>query len=223
MMPVGVEIRRGTTRFITRDDGIFTRHSFSFGGHYDPENVGFGRLVCHDDHLLRSGAGFSDHVHRDVEIVTWVVAGLLRHSDSEGHVHEVRPGQVQVLSAGSGVTHAEVAGPAGPTRFVQAWLTPDETGTPPAYDVRDVDLRPGELSVAATIGDATFHVARLAGGDTVTLPDAPLQHVFVAGGALTRSSLAEPLADGDAFRITDEPGLVVTAAVPTDLLVWTFH
>jgi len=116
MMQMTVEIRRGTGRFLTRSEGHFTRHSFSFGSHYDPDNVSFGPLVCHDDHRLKAGTGFEDHPHRDVEIVTWVLSGSLRHTDSEGHTAEVRPGEVQVLSAGSGVTHAEIAGPEG-----QAW------------------------------------------------------------------------------------------------------
>jgi redox-sensitive bicupin YhaK (pirin superfamily) len=222
MMPVSVEIRRGTGRFLTRGEGHFTRHSFSFGAHYDPENVAFGPLVCHDDHLLGPGRGFEEHPHADLEIVTWVLTGALHHADSEGHTGVVHPGEVQVLSAGSGVTHAEIAGPDGPTRFVQAWLTPQSPGAPPSYSVTAVDLRPGELTEVARVGDATFRVARLSAGDTVVLPDEPLQHVFVAGGALTRSSMAEPLADGDAFRITDHPGLSVTAAVRTELLVWSF-
>lgn len=231
-MPVTVQIRRSTDRYLTRSDGHFTRHSFSFGSHYDPDNVSFGPLVCHDDHRLKAGAGFDDHQHRDLEIVSWVLSGALSHSDSSGHDGVVRPGSVQVLSAGSGVTHAEVAGPQGPTRFVQAWLTPDVPGAPPSYDVVPVSLTPGELTVVASgrlpaparlgVASATFRVARLRAGDSVTLPDEPLQHVFVAGGALTRSSLAEPLSDGDAFRITDHPGLEVTAAVSTELLVWSF-
>ncbi|HYF71193.1 MAG TPA: pirin family protein [Nocardioides sp.] len=220
---MSVEIRRGTDRYLVRGDGFFTRQSFSFGERYDADNVAFGRLVCHDDHRLAAGAGFADHPHRDVDIVTWVLSGSLVHDDSEGHSAVVTPGVVQVLSAGSGVTHSEVAGPDGPVRFVQAWLTPDEVGAPPAYSVRAVDLSPGELVDVVTLGDATLRVARLGAGDTVTLPDERLQHVFVAGGALTRSSLAEPLADGDAFRITEQPGLAVTAAVPTELMVWSFR
>ncbi|HEU5036731.1 MAG TPA: pirin family protein [Nocardioides sp.] len=225
---MSVEIRRGTERYLTRGEGYFTRHSFAFGSHYDPENVAFGPLVCHDDHRLKAGAGFTEHPHRDVEIVTWVLSGSLRHEDSAGHTGVVRPGQVQVLSAGSGVTHSEIAGPEGQVRFVQAWLSPEETGTPPAYSITPVALTPGELSPVTTVGTrARLLVARLAEGDTVRLPDEPLQHVFVASGALTRSSLAQPLSDGDAFRITrpdDEPGpgLEVTAAVPTELMVWAF-
>lgn len=225
MMPVSVEIRRGTDRYVTRSSGIYTRHSFSFGEHYDPDNVAFGPLVCHDDHLLGAGAGFSDHSHRDVEIVTWVLSGSLVHRDSAGHDGVVRPGSVQVLSAGSGVVHSEVAGADGPTRFVQVWLTPDEPGGEPTYSITPVDVPPGELTVAARVGGSTFRVARLGAGETVALPGDPdgrRQHVFVATGALIRSSLAEPLGDGDAFRITDQPGLEVTAAVPTELLVWSF-
>ncbi len=222
MMPVSVEIRRGTDRYLTRGAGFFTRHSFAFGEHYDPDNVSFGPLVCHDDHRLGAGAGFESHPHRDLEIVTWVLSGALRHEDSAGHSAVVTPGVVQVLSAGTGVTHSELAGPDGPVRFVQAWLTPEEPGTPPAYSARAVELEPGRLVDVVRVGAATLRVARLGAGDTVILPEEPRQHVFVAGGALTRSSLAEPLADGDAFRIVDQPGLAVTAAVPTELMVWSF-
>ncbi|MDI6910719.1 pirin family protein [Nocardioides sp.] len=219
---MSVEIRRGTDRYLTRGPGFFTRHSFAFGEHYDPDNVGFGPLVCHDDHRLGAGAGFGSHPHRDLEIVTWVLSGSLVHEDSAGHSAVVTPGLVQVLSAGSGVTHSELAGPDGPVRFVQAWLTPDEVGTPPAYSLRAVELEPGRLVEVVRVGSATLRVARLGAGAAVTLPEEPRQHVFVAGGALTRSSLAEPLADGDAYRIVDRPGLSVTAAVPTELMVWTF-
>src|SRR6478609_12053638 len=186
MMPGSGEIRRGTGVSRTRGEGQLTRHSFSFGGHYDPDNVGFGPLVCHDDHLLGPGTGFEDHPHRDLEIVTWVLTGSLQHSDSAGHTGVVRPGEVQVLSAGSGVTHAEIAGPEGPTRFVQAWLAPAEIGAPPAYSVTPVSLTPGELTEVVRIGEATFRVARLEAGDTVTLPAEALQHVYVARGALVR-------------------------------------
>jgi redox-sensitive bicupin YhaK (pirin superfamily) len=223
MMQMNVEIRRGTERPLTRGDGYFTQHSFSFGSHYDPENVAFGPLVCHDDHRLKAGAGFADHPHRDVDIVTWVLSGSLLHEDSAGHSGIVRPGEVQVLTAGTGVTHSEIAGPEGQVRFVQAWLTPAEPDAPPSYAVTPVDLVPGALTEVARIGSARFLVARLGAGDTVVLPDEPLQHVFVAGGALQRFSLAEPLSDGDAFRVTGQPGLEVTAAVPTELLVWAFN
>ena len=174
---MSVEVRRGTVRFLTRESGRSTRHSFSFGSHYDPENVAFGPMVCHDDHLLRPGAGFPDHPHRELEIVTWVLSGALVHADDHGHQGAVVPGTVQVLSAGSGVVHAEVAHESsGPTRFVQVWLTPDATGVgagvhhggggaaraaswcpSPPVTIRTRGVRIGTAS-------ATFWVARLAPG-----------------------------------------------------------
>lgn len=230
-----VEVRRGSTRFLTREPGRSTRHSFSFGTHYDQDNVSFGPLVCFDDHLLGAGAGFPDHAHTDVEIVTWVLTGAVVHTDSAGEERRLTAGMVGVQSAGDGVRHAEVAArDAGPTRFVQAWLVPDEAGGTPTYASAEIAPPPGELvpvvsghDPAAVLGigvaAATLWVARLGAGQTVTLPDDAKQHVFVATGALQRSSLAEPLQAGDAFRIDDRPGLVLTAAAPTELLVWTFR
>lgn len=233
---MSVEVRRGSVRFVTRAEGRTTRHSFSFGAHYDPDNVGFGPMVCHDDHLLRGGVGFPEHPHSDLEIVTWVLAGAVVHSASVGPPTTVGPGQVQVLSAGSGVVHSEIAEPgSGPTRFVQTWVRPDKSGAEPSYatasvgDAMDggglVPVASGHDGVAAVrIGtaSATLYAARLDAGESVTLPEDPLQHVFVATGSLARSSLAEPLSAGDAFRITDRPGLTLTAASPTELLVWSF-
>ena len=233
---MSVEVRRGSGRFVSRDEGRSTRHSFSFGDHYDPDNVGFGPMVCHDDHLLRGGAGFPDHPHRDLEIVTWVLSGALVHTASVGAPTAVGAGQVQVLSAGTGILHSEIAEHgSGPTRFVQTWVRPDEPGAAPSYAsaaVHDVVAGGGLVPVVsgrdggavARIGtaSATLHAAVLDPGESVTLPDDPLQHVFVATGSLARSSLAEPLSAGDAFRISDRPELRLTAAAPTELLVWSF-
>jgi hypothetical protein len=191
-------------------------------------------MVCHDDHLLSGGQGFPDHPHADLEIVTWVLRGSVVHADDHGHVGRAEPGTVQVLSAGSGVTHAETAlEAAGATRFVQVWLTPDHAGAEPSYALSPVSLPEGELVTVASGRDpdaparlgtsaATFAVARLPAGGSLTLPDDPMQHVYVASGALVRSSLAQPLEEGDAFRIIERPGLELAAAVPTELLVWTF-
>ncbi|WP_164519585.1 pirin family protein [Nocardioides ferulae] len=229
-----VEVRRGSSRFISRLDGGQTRHSFSFGEHYDAERVRFGPMVCHDEHHLAGGKGFEAHSHSDVEIVTWVLTGALEHGDDRGTADSsarVEPGTVQVLDSGPGVTHREVAvADVGPTRFVQVWLSRDVPATEPSYSLAAAPLEPGVLTVVAGAGGAvplrtpgaTFRVARLEGGQTLTLPDEARQHVFVARGALLRSSLAEPLAEGDAFLITDDPGRQVTAAVPSELLVWSF-
>lgn len=224
MGPMSVEIRRGATRFTTRAEGRLTRHSYSFGEHYDPDRTGFGPMVCHDDHVLRAGTGFDTHRHADLEILTWVVSGALAHRDSLGTDTVLHAGDSALLSAGSGVEHSEHAvGGAGPTRFVQVWLQPDEQQSAPSYargaevpadadGLVDTGLRPA-------VAGARLLVARPRAGQTLTLPAAPRLHCFVARGALLRSSLAEPLEAGDAFCFTDEPDHDVTAAVDSELLV----
>jgi quercetin 2,3-dioxygenase len=215
MMPVSVEIRRGNAAFVEREVGRLSRHAFSFGEHYDAANLRFGPLVCHDDHLLARGRGFETHRHSGLVIVTYVVSGALDHDGPTGRV-TVPAGALAVLHTGPGVEHAELA--AEPqTRFVQAWLTDDDAEeVTPSYEVLDagseVEPQPG----------ARLEVRHLDEHGTTTLPAAPRVHAYVARGALLRSSLAEPLAEGDAFRFVDEPAHEVTAAVPSTLLVWSF-
>jgi hypothetical protein len=217
---VAVAIRRGTDRFVERLPGRLTAHGFSFGADYDPQHVRFGPMVCHDDHLVRRGEGFPPHEHAGLVIVSWVLSGALRHDGPSGR-ERVEPGHAAVLRTGAGVTHSETAD-APQTRFVQVWLTgagPEE----PSYEVAAPDLPSGELvQVAEPQPGAVFSVAHLHANQALTVPSAPLTHVFVGRGALLRSSLAEPLQDGDAFLFTDEPAREVTAGVPTELLVWQF-
>jgi quercetin 2,3-dioxygenase len=109
--------------------GIDTRHAFSFSGFYDPDNTGFGTLVACNEERLAPGAGFPEHPHRDVEIVTWVIEGELEHADSTtGRVTRVRPGDVQRLGAAGGVRHVERNAGEGELRFVQMWLVPGAYG-----------------------------------------------------------------------------------------------
>lgn len=215
-MPVTTEIRRGTDRLVEREPGRLTQHSLAFGDAYDAANLRFGPMVCHDDHLLGVGQGFDTHRHSGLVIVTYVVSGAVEHTGPEG-VARVEAGSVAVLRTGDGVEHSEVAA-APQTRFVQVWLTDDAPPDHPSYDVLS---GPEAASVEAQPG-ARLTVVRLADGETVTVPAAPLAHVYLARGALLRSSLAEPLHEGDAFRFVDEPARDLTAAVDTTLLVWTF-
>jgi redox-sensitive bicupin YhaK (pirin superfamily) len=222
---VTVVVRRGLDRFVSREPGRQTRHSFSFGPWYDADRVSFGPLVALNDDLLGSGAGYDAHEHADVVLVTWVVTGALAHTDESGSSTQ-RAGELAVTRAGSGITHSERA-EGVTTRFVQSWLTPGSPGGDPARYTTAPDLTGGELVAVAEESDlgvpgATLFLADLPTGATVSLPDAPLRYVFVVTGALARSSLAQPLATGDAFEIRDEGDLTVTAAVPTQLLVWAF-
>ena len=222
----------GSDRSSETVKGRLTSHSFSFGPHYDPTNLGFGPLVCHNDDLLDPSvstvAGYPEHPHTELEIVTWVLEGALVHTDSSGHRHVVEAGRAQVLSAGTGVRHSEVADArSGRCRFVQAWLTPSTPGAVPSYVLGEGPPQaPGLVEVAGGSGlrigttGARLLVARLAPGSSVTLPDEPRQHVFAATGAASVGDVT--LAAGDALRVTDEPGHVVRASAETELLVWTF-
>jgi hypothetical protein len=216
-------------RFVTREPGRQTRHSFSFGSFYDAARVSFGPLFALNDDLLASRSGYDEHEHADVVLVTWVVSGTLVHgepaNDAATDVGQ-QAGELAVTRAGTGITHTERAGD-GPVRFVQAWLRPGRPGGEPSRRTTTPDLGSGDLVLVAGEDDlgvpgASLRIVTLAEGASVTVPVAPLRYVFVVTGALRRSSLAEPLAAGDAFEVTGDDPLEVTAAVPTQLLAWAF-
>ena len=222
-----IEVRRAADRFVTRDQGRTTWHSFSFGAHYDPGNVGFGALLAHNDENLPPGTGYPDHPHQDVEIVTLVLEGALRHSDSAGRGGVLVPGEISRTSAGAGIVHAEVADPgaAGTTRFVQTWLRPDEPGGVPSYASAGIDRSAELVEVAGPDGavgvgtsGARLFVGHASAG-ALTLPDAPLLHVFVPDATVVLGD--RELAAGDAARLTDEGGRELVVEQPGLVLVWS--
>lgn len=243
-----LDLRPAAGRFHTVASGRETWHSFSFGTHYDPDNIGFGPLVALNDERLEPGAGYPAHPHRDVELVTWVLDGVLAHEDSSGDRARLPAGTVQVHSAGSGIEHGETAGPgAGPVRFLQAWLRPDADGGPPVRRTTSLAGRLGRELVPVVSGDgstplavrvagATLWAASPASGDRVSLPAAPLVLALLAtgagrldapagegrGGALGGGLDGRELGAGDAVRITDEPRWSLLATGPGLVLVWTF-
>ena len=218
----------GSDRSSTSAPGRLTRHSFSFGEHYDPANLGFGPLVCHNDDVLDPGGGYPEHPHSELEIVSWVLEGTLVHTDSTGEQHVLEASRAQVLSAGRGIRHSELADPAsGRCRFVQAWLTPSSPGAEPSYDLGEAPQTSGELVEVAggeglPIGTsgARLLVARLSSGQAVDLPDDPRQHVFAATGSVTLDG--DPLRAGDVVRITGVGGATALASEASELLVWSF-
>ena len=223
-----IEYRPAQDRFRTEAEGRTTWHSFSFEAHYDPGNIGFGSLVAHNDELLPPGTGYADHPHSDLEIVTWALSGALRHTSSVGSA-VVGPGQVQRLSAGAGVVHSEVADGPETTRFLQAWVRPDEAGGVPDYVAAEVAYTDGWTCVADGGGQgvvpisargASLNGAELGTRQRLALPEAPQLHVFVAHG---RVLLGErTLAPGDVARMLDEGGREVAAEEAAQLVVWAF-
>ena len=135
---VTIDVRRGADRFVTRREGIELRHSFSFGQHYDAANTPFGLLLASNEMRLAPGAGFEPHPHRDIEIVTWVLAGALVHPDSSGAGGVIVPGMAQRLSTGRAVEHSERASASSPTQVVQMWVAPDAHGFEPSYEQLDI-------------------------------------------------------------------------------------
>jgi quercetin 2,3-dioxygenase len=235
-LPPGLEIRRAQDRDTTRTDWLDSRHSFSFGQHYDPRNTHHGLLLANNDDTVAPGTGFETHPHRDMEIVTWVLRGSLVHRDSTGRTGVIHPGLAQRMSAGSGIEHSERNDAHDPVRFVQMWVVPDESGGAPGYAQRDVEaeLRPGVLVPVASGLDgqdsavrianqhAGLHAARLRPGRPAELPDAPFLHLFVACGEVELEG-AGPLTEGDAVRFTGTGGQRVTARTPAEILVWEMH
>ncbi|MEV7542039.1 pirin family protein [Streptomyces sp. NPDC089915] len=214
-----IDVRRAADRYAGGDPqaGITTRHAFSFGSFYDPDNIRFGPVLACNEELLAPGSGFDEHPHSHTEIVTWVVEGELTHRDgSTGDTAAVRPGDVQRLGSGSGARHEERNDAERPLRFVQTWLAPLAAGGEPSYEVvRDLaDGAPYEVPAAG----AVLRVRRPGAGERVPVPDAERVYLHVVHGDL-RLDGAE-LGPGDSARITGEKGLEITAGSPAELLVW---
>ena len=209
------ELRRSGDRFETRRDGITTRHSFSYGDHYDPTNVGFGPVIAINEESLPPGGGYAAHRHADVEIVTWVVEGVLAHEDTTGHGGEVPPGVAQRLSAGTGAEHTERnASGTEPLRFVQMMLTSRHADAP-EYAVATVAEGEGVLETVDVHADARLLVVRPEGG-AMALAEAPRVLVHVTSGSISVGS--DVLGPGDELRAAGEPGLVLGG--DGEALVW---
>jgi len=233
-MRAKAEIRRAADRSVTSTPWLKSRHSFSFGDHYDPDNTHHGLLLVNNDDSVEPASGFDTHPHRDMEIITWVLRGELTHEDSMGNRGFVYPGLAQRMSAGSGILHSEKNdSPTEPVHFVQMWVIPDQTDVTPSYQQQEIDdrqLRDGLVTIASGVPgqdgaitlqnrNAALHGARLRPGAAVDLPSAPYLHLFVARGRLTVEGTGE-LGEGDALRCVDSDGRRLTAAEPSEVLVW---
>jgi redox-sensitive bicupin YhaK (pirin superfamily) len=230
-----VDIRRADERFPTDMGWLDSRHSFSFGPHHDPQNVGHGLLIVSNDDRVAPGAGFGAHPHSDMEIVTWVLEGSLRHRDSEGNEGVLHPGLAQRMSAGSGITHSEMnASETEAAHFVQMWVVPDEHGVEPSYEERDLSpslAAGGLVAVASGRGhegaisihqrDAVMWVGRLADGETVEIPSAPFVHLFVARGSARIDDVQ--LSEGDAVRLTGADERQLISSGNTEVIIWESH
>jgi quercetin 2,3-dioxygenase len=228
-----IDIRPAGSRFHTKIDWLDSWHSFSFADHHDPANTNHGLLLVSNDDIVDAARGFGMHHHRDMEIVTWVLAGRVEHRDSQGNHGVIYPGLVQRMSAGSGIMHSEInPSPDEPVRLIQMWVLPDRRGGEPGYQEADVaeELDAGGLVKVASGADDTAPISirqrgaelwagRLAPGAVVDVPRAGHVHLFVATGGAEFAGTK--LTAGDAARLTDEgPHTLTVANETTDVLIW---
>jgi hypothetical protein len=213
------EVRRSGERFVSRAEGRESRYSFSYAEHYDAANTHHGLLLAHNDETLAAGAGYAEHPHRQLEIVTWVLAGSLTHRDSSGAAHTVPAGWVQLMSAASGVTHSETNQGDEPVRYLQMWLASDGSRSEPSYDMLQL---PGDGTSAALTPSgqpaARFVVVRPQPAGT-ELPEAAFVHLFVAVGNVDVPGVGELVA-GDAVRFTGASDLRVSGRPGSQIGVW---
>jgi len=238
IQPPRVEIHRSQQRYHTVTPWLDSRHSFSFGQHYDSSNTHHGLLLVSNDDIVKPGTGFMTHPHRSMEIVTWVLDGELEHKDSEGHTGIIYPGLAQRMSAGTGIWHSEI----NPQKdkdvhFIQMWVVPDTEGLNPGYEQLDINPqldRGGLVPIASGRGhDAAITIrqkgavlwgGRLKSGESAVLPDAPFLHLFVARGSIELEK-AGTLGAGDAARLTAAGArrIQADAATGAEVLVWETH
>lgn len=228
-----LEIRKSEDRGHADHGWLNSKHSFSFASYYDPDHTGFGPLLVINDDRVAPGQGFGTHGHRDMEIISYVLEGALAHQDSTGAGSVLRYGDVQRMSAGSGVRHSEFNGSdSEPVHFLQIWITPKVRGIAPGYEewtfppdakrgrlrlIASNDGRDGSLTIHQ---DACVYASIMDGTDDVEHMLAPGHrgYVHVIRGSVYANGL--PLKAGDALKLTDEPAIRLNDAKDAELLVF---
>jgi redox-sensitive bicupin YhaK (pirin superfamily) len=227
------EIRRSQERGYADHGWLKSFHTFSFADYYDPKHVEFGPLRVINEDRVQAGAGFGTHSHRDMEIISYVLSGELAHKDSMGNGSTIRPGDVQRMSAGSGVRHSEFnPSPTEGTHFLQIWIQPSERNITPSYEEKRfaaeekrgrlrLIVSPDGASGSLTIHqDAKVYAGLFSGAERAELAVQPGRRIYVhmARGALQANGVA--LEAGDALQITDTAQLKLEAGCDSEVLVF---
>ncbi|HLG13330.1 MAG TPA: pirin family protein [Blastocatellia bacterium] len=227
-----ITLIRNSERYHFESDWLSTHWHFSFDHYYDPANVNFGALRVFNDDVIQPASGFPMHGHREMEIITYVLEGELEHKDSAGGFGRIRAGEVQRMSAGTGIRHSEYnPSPTDPVHLMQMWITPAVSGLKPSYEQASFteSQRTGRLLAVAsgtsTPGalkihqDATLYVSRLLPGSEIAFApgDARRVYLFVIDGELAVND--EAIATGDQARIESESELRLAARLPSEIVV----
>jgi len=226
-------VRRSEARGHADHGWLRSQHSFSFADYFDPQWMGWGNLRVINEDRIAPGTGFGTHGHRDMEIVSYVLQGNLAHKDSMGNVEGIPPGEVQRMSAGTGVMHSEFNhAPNSETHFLQIWIEPNVRGIPPSYEqkafaeaekrgqlrrVASNDAADGAVKLHA---DATIYAGLFDGAESARLDLNPARKAYVH---LVRGELSvngQALKTGDAVAVRDESQLVLDQARDAEVLVF---
>ena len=228
-----ITLRRSQERGHANHGWLDTYHTFSFANYYDPHHMGFSVLRVLNDDTVAAGKGFGSHPHADMEIVSVVLEGALAHRDSMGNSSVIRPGEVQRMSAGTGVLHSEFnPSDTEPVHFYQIWILPDRKGLPPSYEQKafSEEEKRGKLRLVASPdgrdGSVTVHqdvrlyLTQLEEGESLTQPLMTDRKVYlhVARGQVVVNG--ETMAAGDGAKLVDETSLRVEASEAAEVLVF---
>jgi len=228
-----IQVRSAGDRGRTDWGWLDSRHTFSFGDYYDPSHDGFRSLRVINDDRVKAGAGFGTHGHRDMEILSYVLEGALTHKDSSGGGGVIRPGEIQFMRAGTGVTHSEYNhSKTEPVHFLQIWVVPDTRGLKPAYGQQTFDrdaARRGLVLLASRDGrdgslriqqDMDLWVTLLQDGEGRRLTLHPGRHAWVHVARGSASVNGKVLGEGDGAAISGEDAVTLTGQGPGEVLVF---
>ncbi|MFZ5522895.1 MAG: pirin family protein [Pseudomonadota bacterium] len=228
-----IALRKASERGHARHGWLESWHSFSFADYHDPAHMRFASLRVINEDIVQPDSGFGMHPHRDMEILTYILDGALRHQDSMGNSEQIRAGEVQVMSAGTGVTHSEVnASATQAVHLLQIWITPAQQNLPPGYQQKvfgasakrgrwcllaSQDQAAGSLRIHQ---DARVSAALLDGTETLAYPVPSGRKIYlhVARGML--SANGQMLGSGDALMYSDEQNVELSAGVNAEVLLF---
>jgi quercetin 2,3-dioxygenase len=228
-----LQIRKSDDRGIANHGWLYSQHTFSFGSYYDPRHTGFGPLRVINEDRVAPGQGFGTHGHRDMEIISYVLEGELAHKDSMGNGSVLHYGDVQRMTAGSGVQHSEFNHSSdAAVHFLQIWIEPNVTGIEPGYEEKHFDpqSKQGRLRLIASADgrdgsvllhqDADIYASILNDDDRIEQPLAPGRsaYLYVIRGRLLANGAA--LSAGDALKLSDERSITLSEAEAAEVLLF---
>ena len=228
-----ITVRRSSDRGRADHGWLLSYHSFSFANYYDPKEMGWGPLRVINEDRVQPGMGFGTHAHQDMEIISYVLDGELQHKDNMGNGTTIRPGDIQRMSAGTGVRHSEFNPSTSElVHFLQIWIEPERNGIPPGYEqkffspedkrgrLRLVASRDGRDGSVVVHQDAALYASLLSPPDKLSfrIADGRIAYLHLVGGAVHVNGT--PLETGDAAKIDSEQDLAITADKDSELLLF---